>query len=94
MAQAVDIKARLEAALAPEQLVVRDDSHKHAGHAGANPAGGSHFHVEIVASKFSGLTRVARHQLIYAALSEEINSGLHALSIAAMTPQEYDSNIA
>jgi len=85
----VDARA-LEAALralAPERLEVRDDSHLHAGHAGAQE--GSHFGVLIVSPRFDGLTRVARHRLVYDCVQALIGrGGIHALAIDARAPGE------
>ncbi|MEX8519254.1 MAG: BolA/IbaG family iron-sulfur metabolism protein [Leptothrix sp. (in: b-proteobacteria)] len=81
---AADIEAALQAQLAPAYLQVRDDSHQHAGHAGA--AAGGHFHVQIRASRFAGLGRLARHRLVYDALADLIPRGIHALAIEADLP--------
>ena len=80
------IETRLRAALAPVQLAVRDDSALHAGHAGA--AAGGHYAVTIVASAFGGKPRVARHRLVYDALADVMQRGIHALAITAHTPEE------
>ncbi|MEK0389281.1 BolA family protein [Burkholderia pseudomallei] len=81
------IEARLAAALAPESIDVRDDSAQHAGHAGA--AAGDHYTVTIVAAAFAGKSRVARHRLVYDALADAMQRGIHALAIVAYTPEEY-----
>lgn len=82
------IRTRIERALDIQTLVVRDDSHLHAGHVGAK-AGGGHFHVHIVSPDFAGLSRVARHRLVYAAMGDAMrNDCIHALSIDALTPEE------
>lgn len=86
MADKALIEQRLSAAFAPQYLTVRDDSHKHAGHAGARPEGGTHFHVEIVSEKFRALSTVARHRLVYDALKPDFEQGLHALSIVTKSP--------
>ena len=76
------IRARLEELLAPGTLEVLDESAAHAGHAGADGSGsGTHFRVRIASDKFAGLTRVARHRLVYDALHEFVERGLHALAI-------------
>ena len=80
---AADIEAALQAALAPSTLAVQDDSHLHAGHAGAKE--GRHFGIRIVSDRFGGLSRVARHRLVYDALRELIPRGIHALAIDART---------
>jgi BolA family transcriptional regulator, general stress-responsive regulator len=83
---AQDIEARLHAALAPLCLLVTDDSHLHAGHAGAKD--GSHYAVQITSSRFEGLTRVARHRLVYDALGPLAAHRIHALAITARAPDE------
>lgn len=82
------IQARLEAAFSPQQLDVRDDSHLHAGHAGARPGGESHFTVEIVADAFAGRSRVECHRLVNEALAQELAGPIHALVIRARAPGE------
>lgn len=79
------IEARLTEALEPVALSVRDDSARHAGHAGAGSGG--HFHVVIRAECFTGLTRLARHRLVYDALDGWLRAGIHALSVDADVPQ-------
>ncbi|MGN6319051.1 BolA family protein [Trinickia sp.] len=81
------IRARLASALAPQSIDVRDDSAQHAGHAGA--AAGGHYTVTIVAEAFAGKPRVARHRLVYDALADVMQRGIHALAIVAYTPEEY-----
>lgn len=81
------IEARLHAALAPRSVAVRDDSAQHAGHAGA--AAGGHYTVTIVAAAFAGKPRVARHRLVYDALADVMQRGIHALAIMAYTPEEF-----
>ncbi len=83
------IEARLNAALAPVHLAIEDDGARHAGHAGA--ASGGHFNVTIVTPLFTGKTRVARHRLVYDALAEAMRDGIHALAIAAYTPEEFNN---
>jgi BolA family transcriptional regulator, general stress-responsive regulator len=79
-----EIEAQLRAALAPEALEVQDDSHLHAGHAGARE--GRHFTVRLTSARFDGLSRLARHRLIYDALQLLIPRGIHALAIEARAP--------
>ena len=79
-----DIEAALAAALQPESVVVQDDSHLHAGHAGARE--GRHFSVVVVSRRFEGLSRVARHRLVYDCLDDLMTRGIHALAIDARTP--------
>lgn len=83
---AAQIEAELAAQLQPDGLVVQDDSHLHVGHAGARE--GRHFSVRIVSRRFEGLSRVARHRLVYDALRSVIPRGIHALAIDARTPAE------
>ena len=83
---AADIEARLRSALDPEALEVEDDSHLHAGHAGARE--GRHFTVRISSARFEGLTRVARHRLVYDALQGLMPLGIHALAIEARAPSQ------
>lgn len=80
------LETALHAALTPSELVVRDDSAAHAGHAGARE--GSHFHVRIRAAAFTGRNRVARHRLVYEALGGLMHNGIHALAIEALAPGE------
>lgn len=82
---AQEIESRLRAALAPSAIEVRDDSHLHAGHAGARE--GRHFSVQLSCARFAGLSRVARHRLVYDALGPLAPHGVHALAIDARTPE-------
>jgi BolA protein len=77
------MKAALTAAFSPELLEIDDESHLHHGHAGAAPGGETHHAVRIKAPAFAGLSRVAKHRAVNAALAAEFASGLHALSIQA-----------
>ena len=81
------IRSLLMDALAPDAIEVTDDSHKHAGHAGAR-GGQGHFSVEIVSAAFTGMLPLARHRLVYAALGDMMQTDIHALSIRARTPDE------
>lgn len=81
------IRAALEAALQPLVIEVIDESHKHAGHAGARDGRG-HFAVHIVSEAFAGLAPLARHRRVYAALGRMMDTDIHALSIQARTPSE------
>jgi BolA protein len=83
------IDSRLRAVFAPTELTVEDDSHLHAGHAGARDGKG-HFRVVIVANTFSGKSTIQCHRLIYSALAELMQSDIHALSIDARPPQATD----
>ncbi|HEY5805417.1 MAG TPA: BolA family protein [Lysobacter sp.] len=81
------IREALEAALSPLSLVVRDDSHRHAGHAGAADGRG-HFSVDIVSQAFAGLGPIARHRAVYAAVGTLMDTDIHALAIRARAPDE------
>lgn len=83
---ATQIEAALQQALQPTHLDVQDDSHLHAGHAGARE--GRHFTVRLTSAAFTGRSRVARHRLIYDALGSLIPAGIHALAIVARSPDE------
>jgi BolA protein len=88
MRVADSIERKLREALAPERLAVIDQSHLHAGHAGARPDGETHFRVEIVAAAFHGLSRVAREREVQRILAAELSGPVHALSVSASTPEE------
>lgn len=79
---------KLTQALAPIRLEVVDESSRHAGHAGARPEGETHFRIEVVSDSFRGLNRLARQRKVYDLLSEELKTRVHALSLAALTPEE------
>jgi len=79
------IRAALEAALAPQQREVEEDSHRHAGHAGARDGRG-HFNVLIVSEAFAGMAPLARHRAVYTALGTMMETDIHALSIRAEAP--------
>ena len=82
LARVPEIEARLRERLAPTQLEVIDESAAHAGHAGAGSEGyGTHLRVRIASGDFSGLSRLACHRLVYDALQEFMDRGLHALAI-------------
>ncbi|HVY05466.1 MAG TPA: BolA family protein [Burkholderiales bacterium] len=84
------IRERLSA-LAPDSLEVFDDSRDHEGHAGAK-AGGGHYEIVMVSGQFAGKSAVARHRLIYAALSDLMPGSIHALAIRAYAPEELGSS--
>ena len=91
MAVADVIREKLTQALTPDRIQISDDSHMHAGHAGARPGGESHFTVEIVAAAFEGQSRVQRQRMVYAALAEELAGPVHALALRTLTPDEAGS---
>jgi BolA protein len=76
------IRSRLQAAFSPTQLDVIDDSHHHIGHEGARDGRG-HYRVSVVSPAFAGMTPVARHRAVYAALDDLMQTDIHALSIQA-----------
>ncbi|HUB89966.1 MAG TPA: BolA family protein [Dyella sp.] len=78
-----EIRQRLTTALQPVELDVVDEGYKHAGHANE---GKGHFHVRIVSAAFAGQLPIKRHRLVYAALGELMDHGIHALSIDAKSP--------
>jgi BolA protein len=82
------IAEKLTKAFAPEELDVIDESHRHAGHAGARPGGQTHFRVYIVSQAFHGKSRIERHRMVNAALAHELEAGVHALAIRAAAPGE------
>jgi BolA family transcriptional regulator, general stress-responsive regulator len=81
------MRERLIGDLAPSELVIEDEGHKHVGHAGARDGRG-HFRVHIVAAVFSGQLPLARHRRIYAALGDLMQTDIHALAIDARAPEE------
>ena len=84
---AANLQARLQERLAPTALEVIDESYQHAGHVGANESGvGTHFRVRITSPFFTGKSRVARHRLVYDAVQDFIDQGLHALAIETDAP--------
>lgn len=88
MAVADSIRTKITQALAPERLDIADDSHRHAGHAGARPGGETHFRLAIVAAAFAGKSRLERQRLVYGLLAEEFRAGLHALQLTTRAPGE------
>ena len=86
-AETVELLRQRLAVLAPEALAIEDDSHRHAGHAGARQGGG-HYRLEIVAAAFAGKTTMARHRMIYDAAGDLMRGPIHALSIVARFPGE------
>lgn len=85
------MRTLLEAAFEPATVELVDDSHRHVGHAGARDGHG-HFTVQIVSERFAGLSPVARHKAVYAALGTMLTTDIHALSIRATTPGERATN--
>ncbi len=88
MSVADTIRLKLSARFAPVRLEIIDESHRHAGHAGARVGGETHFAVTIVSAAFAGQGRVARQRLVYQTLAEELATRVHALSLATLAPNE------
>ncbi|PWC32542.1 BolA family protein [Azospirillum sp. TSO35-2] len=88
MEYATRIREKLTAGLAPVRLEVVDDSGRHAGHAGADAAGETHFHVTIVSDAFTGKSRVERQRIVYTLLADELRERVHALGLTTQTPGE------
>ncbi|UDG82275.1 BolA family protein [Candidatus Vallotia cooleyia] len=84
------IRARLSVALSPITLEIYDNSAQHVNHDGV--AAGGHYTVTVISSAFEGLTRIARHRLVYDALSDMMKHDIHALSINSYTPKECNSS--
>jgi BolA protein len=82
------LRARLDS-LHPALVEIIDDSHLHAGHAGAR-AGGSHFQLRIVSAEFIGKSALERHRMVYSALGEMVRHEIHAINIKAYTPEEFN----
>lgn len=81
------ISSRLRSALHTDTVELIDDSHLHAGHAGARDGRG-HFRVRVVSRQFAGLRILQRHQMVYRSLEDLMQTDIHALSIEALTPEE------
>lgn len=86
-ARITEIRSRLEAAFDPDVIEIVDESHRHAGHAGARDGRG-HFFVRIVSDRFEGVKPLARHRMVYAALGTLMQTDVHALSLEALSPTE------
>ena len=87
---ATRLKSKLEAAFSPLLLDIKDESARHAGHAGSREGGETHFRVRIVSQAFAGLSRVERQRRVYAAVAQELAERVHALSLVTLTPDEAD----
>lgn len=85
---ATEMLRRLNSALSPSFIRLTDDSEKHRGHGGYNPAGESHFTLEIESADFAGTSRVERQRMIYRVLGDLMRERVHALSIRATAPGE------
>lgn len=83
------MRSLLADAFTPTHLEITDDSHRHAGHAGARPEGETHFRVVLVSEHFKGESRVGRQRKVYATLQQLLATRVHALQLALFTPEEY-----
>lgn len=88
MSVADTIRRKLTERFAPIRLEVEDQSHRHVGHAGAQPGGETHFAVTLVSAAFTGQSRVARQRLVYQTLAAELATRVHALSLTTLAPDE------
>lgn len=89
MSRAERIERLLTEGLSPRHLEVIDESHLHAGHAGARGGGETHYRVTVVTDRFAGESRVARQRRVNELLAGEFECGLHALSVKALTNEEF-----
>ncbi|MGY3439495.1 MULTISPECIES: BolA family protein [unclassified Marinovum] len=86
MQRSEEIRQRLDAAFAPTELVVEDESEAHRGHAGYQDGGQSHFKVRLRSEAFAGQSRIARHRAVHNALGGELMTAIHALALDLDTP--------
>lgn len=84
------IRERIHLSLQPEHVDIEDDSAAHAGHAGAQ-SGGGHFNAIIVSPLFQDKSMIKRHRMVYKAMGDAMQTDIHALSIKAFTPEEYQA---
>jgi len=87
--RAARLETVLTEAFAPVVLRIQDDSARHAGHAGAQPGGETHYSVLVVSATFAGMSRVARSRAVHAVLAREFAGGMHALALTLRTPEEW-----
>lgn len=85
------IRERLERALAPSELEIDDESHRHVGHEGAKDGRG-HFNVRIVSARFEGASRLERHRMVFDALGEMMTTDIHALRVSARWPESVSAH--
>lgn len=88
MSVAERIESKLRAALTVEALILENESHRHAGHAGSPGTGESHFNLKLVSPDFAGKSRVERQKMVYAVLAEEMAGPVHALALKTLAPGE------
>jgi BolA protein len=86
------IEKKITEAFRPESLQVIDESHLHAGHAGARPGGETHFRVSVISKSFTGKSRIERHRMVNSVLAEELAGPVHALAVQPLAPGEGDRN--
>lgn len=82
------IREKLTIALNPQMLEIVDESHKHAGHAGARPGESTHFHIKIISKAFEPLSRLERYRVVHDILKTELDTQIHALSLNLRSPKE------
>ena len=85
---AAEMLRRLNSSLAPTRIELTDDSEKHRGHGGYNPAGESHFSLQIESAAFSGKSRIDRQRMVHSAIGDLLHERVHALTIRARAPGE------
>jgi len=88
MEYATRLRTKISNALQPTRIDIVDESHRHAGHAGADPVGETHFNITIVSAAFDGKSKVARQRMVYDAVAQELKERVHALSLKTLTPAE------
>jgi BolA family transcriptional regulator, general stress-responsive regulator len=88
MDYATRMRTKLSSSLKPVRLEIEDESHRHAGHTGADPKGETHFNITVVSAAFEGKSRVARQRLVYEIVAEELKEHVHALGLKTLTPSE------
>lgn len=89
MTKIEEIRSILEQKFKPVSMEVVDESHLHAGHMEAEEGTSTHFRVTIVSEKFEGLLPIKQHKLIYTALEQQFNEGLHALALTTIKPSKW-----
>ena len=94
MSVAETIRTKLENAFSPQHIEVKDESHLHAGHAGAREGGESHFRILLVTAAFEGLSRVSRQRAVNEVLKAELAGPVHALAMKTLTPEEFEAGNA
>lgn len=92
LSRAARMRQKLQSSLEASALDIEDVSYQHAGHAAVKDnANETHFNIKVISPKFEGQSLVKRHRMVYDLLTDELNSGLHAISIVAKTPKESGS---